>query len=155
MPWNPSISPPPGLSQDRTLTTLSAIDGLSKEVQILKSLYYASMRERHNRTVEAHCRTFGWIFETETLPNHNPRSNIKLTTWLKSKDGLFWVSGKPGSGKSTFMKWLAQEHKTIEALCQWAGPADLCTASFFFWISGYTMQKSQIELLKVSDARDS
>lgn len=128
--------------------SLSAIDHLSREVLILESLYFTSMDERHASFIDAHHQTFDWIFDTAKLPLQDPRSAIALDRWLESKDGLFWVSGKAGSGKSTFMKWLAQEQKTIAALQRWASPAVLCTASFYFWISGWAIQKSQNGLLQ-------
>jgi hypothetical protein len=128
--------------------SLSAIDELAKEIAILTSLSFTSMEERHSRIVEAHCRTFEWIFRTKHLALSDPRSSIALGSWLRSKHGIFWVSGKPGSGKSTFMKWLVQERQTIEALRQWAGSADLITASFYFWISGAPIQKSQQGLFR-------
>lgn len=32
---------------------------------------------------------------------------VDLTSWLQNGKGLFWVSGEPGSGKSTFMKYIS------------------------------------------------
>lgn len=128
--------------------SLSVIDRLSKEVEMLRNLAFDSMEERHSRFAEAHSKTFEWVFNTEWLPLHDPRSKISLEAWLTSGTGLFWVSGKPGSGKSTFMKWLAQEPTTIKSLQQWAMEADVVTASFYFWISGTSIQKSQQGLLR-------
>ena len=41
--------------------------------------------------------------------------------WLSSGNGIFHVSGKPGSGKSTLMKFLYDHPRTKEELEKWAG----------------------------------
>ncbi|KAK7915288.1 hypothetical protein PG985_012991 [Apiospora marii] len=75
--------------------------------------------------------------ERELARNHFNR-------WLEFESGLFYISGKPGSGKSTLMKFLAQDSHTRRQLRNWAAAAgrQLVLASFFFWISGTTLQKS-------------
>jgi hypothetical protein len=55
---------------------------------------------------------------------------------------------QPGSGKSTLMKQAFDHADTVRALKKWAGPADLCMASYYFWNQGFEMQKSQIGLLQ-------
>lgn len=47
------------------------------------------------------------------------RSGICLAQWLKSQDpkeGLYWIGGKPGGGKSTLMKYLYGYVRTQELL---------------------------------------
>jgi ABC-type thiamine transport system ATPase subunit len=53
------------------------------------------MDNREERILEAHEKTFRWIFKDSPFKH-----------WLESKTGsnLFWISGKAGSGKSTLMK---------------------------------------------------
>lgn len=46
------------------------------------------------------------------------------------------------------MKYVCDHEKTIEALKQWSGDLQLVTASYFFWNSGLSMQKSQKGLLQ-------
>lgn len=63
----------------------------------LKALYYASMDDRkaHIDKDEAKEGTCDWIWSTN------------FAQWLASADEkLFWISGKPGSGKSTLMRFL-------------------------------------------------
>lgn len=59
--------------------------------------------------------------------------NAQLRTWLHDGNGLFHISGKPGSGKSTLMKYLVKHPKVIEALEAWAHPKRLALGRFFFW----------------------
>jgi len=84
---------------------------------ILDSLSYPGMTDRRDALAEAHKKTFDWTFldgETEFLMERDPRGNeerdryvtvdMSFRSWLQQKDqGLFCVTGKPGSGKSTFM----------------------------------------------------
>jgi hypothetical protein len=46
------------------------------------------------------------------------------------------------------MKYICNHKTTLEILRRWAGTEQLFTASFFFWNSGYPMQKSQVGLLQ-------
>lgn len=63
---------------------------------------------------------------------------------------MYWVCGKAGSGKSTFMKHMYDERKTRQFLSVWAGNHRLCVATFFFWNSGTREQKSQRQKLATS-----
>jgi len=46
------------------------------------------------------------------------------------------------------MKYVSNHRATLETLRGWAGAEQLFTANFFFWNSGYPMQKSQVGLLQ-------
>jgi hypothetical protein len=129
-------------------SSISAISDVSKEVAILRSLSFRSMEDRQAKIAEAHSTTFGWVFKSHMLPSNDVRSRIGLGKWLRSEGGVFWVSGKAGSGKSTLMKWLYNEPRTLAELREWAKGAELVTASFYFWNSGTDMQKSQQGLLQ-------
>lgn len=70
----------------------------------------------------------------------------RFTTWLETEDDrrFFFISGKPGSGKSTLMKSISQDPLTEELLQAWAlrDGKPLILASFYFWISGSPLQKN-------------
>ena len=121
---------------------------LSQEVRIVRSLQFKAMSIRHSKITDAYHKTFKWVFGDHRLPPSDPRSKIGLRTWLESGSGIFWVSGKAGSGKSTLMKWLYDEPHTIMSLETWAGQSELSSASFYFWNAGTDMQKSQLGLLR-------
>jgi hypothetical protein len=70
------------------------------------------------------------------------RARTSFLKWLRLGSGLFYISGKAGSGKSTLMKFLCQHHLTREELCLWAVDKKLVFAHFFFWNSGTDLQKS-------------
>lgn len=64
--------------------------------------------------------------------------------WLQEKHGLFYISGKPGSGKSTLVKYISQDPLTQELLKAWANKdaKDVIAIPFFFWNSGTKEQKT-------------
>jgi hypothetical protein len=115
--------------------------------KILKSLYFKTIQARQVNVKEAHAETFEWIFNDSDDPVE-PQTRFK--TWMRSesKNGIYWVSGKAGSGKSTLMKFLHNHRVTLSTLESWSGGERLVIASHFFWSSGNAMQKSQEGLLQ-------
>lgn len=83
--------------------------------------------------------TFDWAFDDDSTG---------LCTWLSRGSGLFWVCGKPGSGKSTFMKHLYQDTRTAELLRASSIGTKLMVVSFFFHHRGNHVQKSFEGLLR-------
>lgn len=77
-----------------------------------------------------------------------PWSNFKHWLMGEGKDP-YWLSGKPGSGKSTLMKYISTEFSTFcrsdEELSAWS---DAVICSHFFWNLGTSMQKDYAGLLR-------
>jgi hypothetical protein len=113
--------------------------------RILESLRFKTMKVRYSRITDAHPRTFRWMFSKS---GENPYININFVEWLQSDETIYWISGKPGSGKSVLMKYLVDAEQTTTLLRSWAGPKKLATGSFFLWIAGTEMQKSQEGLFR-------
>lgn len=109
---------------------------IATTVALLKSLHFNNMDLRHSKIAEAHHNTCRSAFTS------------KIARWLRSDDPIFWVSGKPGSGKSTLMKFLADFEETSECLRKWAGNRTLVIVGYYLWINGTEMQRSQIGLLR-------
>jgi hypothetical protein len=79
-----------------------------KERKLLSSLAFATMMDRYNTILNTHENTFEWIFEkSHHFPEEDPRSRVMFTKWLLQGDGVYWISRKPGSGKSTLMKYIS------------------------------------------------
>ncbi|KAG7008308.1 hypothetical protein G7Y79_00006g019280 [Physcia stellaris] len=123
------------------------LSSLAKEVEstasdqmLLRSLYFKDIRTRETQVASSHEATFKWLLD--------PGSPTNVTEWLESQNGIFWVTGKPGSGKSTLMKYLVAHPHTMHLLRSWAGTRRLVTASFYFWHAGTTIQKSQEGLFR-------
>lgn len=112
---------------------------------ILKSLYYLELRDRHNRISDAYEKTFQWIYGD---PYPGEKSWTHFVQWLESDENLYWITGKAGSGKSTLMKYLFNDTRTLEHLNIWASGRPLLVAAFFFWDSGTDLQKSHDGLFR-------
>jgi hypothetical protein len=112
---------------------------------ILRSLRDPTTTSRYEDLAEAHPNTFNWAFHDST-EDQLPWDNLK--EWCESGNGVYWVSGKAGSGKSTLMKHLFDSPKTAKYLGKWARNIPLCFATFFFWNSGTKEQKSELGCLR-------
>jgi hypothetical protein len=153
-------SPGPELSslQDMMAHVSLSERNVARELAIISSLGFESRTVRHSAISPAHKETFQWVFRTRTDPTQEQATTSntvfkgnkqpKLLEWLKHGSGAFWVSGKPGSGKSTFMKFIADHPATRSALSHWAHPLPVVIASHYFWGSGTEMQKSLQGLLQ-------
>lgn len=65
--------------------------------------------------------------------------------WLQSSDNLFCIRGKPGSGKSTLVKFIIDNKNTTQLLLRWSQTATII--SHFFWKIGSSPQNSVKGLL--------
>ncbi|KAI9711554.1 MAG: hypothetical protein M1820_002119 [Bogoriella megaspora] len=125
-------------------------DTLTSEEYILKSLCFNTMDERSDRIQPAHAKAFEWIFddssaedETSGVQNEVDKargrpSKANFSEWLGSGKQTYWVSGKPGSGKSTLMNRLER----------WAGGQDVFIGSYYFWQAGTRIQNSLEGLIR-------
>ncbi|KAL6353844.1 hypothetical protein LRP88_12838 [Fusarium phalaenopsidis] len=78
----------------------------------------------------------------QAYPESHPRSWPCFTTWLQSeRPSIYWICGKPGSGKSTLMKFIASdESPTRDSLKQWQSGVQIL--SHYFWLAGSPMQNN-------------
>jgi len=113
--WDQSLASKQDL-QDRSKALTEIIrEGykFKKQYRLLNTLNYSSMRSRHARIVEAHARTFDWIFvPPDEVPKDRKLPVVKFVRWLRQSDSIYWISGKAGSGKSTLMKYLSNHQNT-------------------------------------------
>lgn len=105
--------------------------------QILNSLNFIEMHSRMNNIEESHADTFQWIFEQDATQPWD-----SFCDWLRDDDAVYWIKGKPGSGKSTLMKFLIDDARTRDLLAQWSSSQQPLIVKFYFWLSGTQMQRS-------------
>ena len=89
------------------------------------------MNQRAISIKNAHLGTFQCIFSSN-LP-----AWATFVTWLASDENLYWISGKPGSGKSTLTKFVVADAHTKALL-----KADTAIVAHYFWNAGDEMQRS-------------
>ena len=119
----------------------------SQREQLLNSLRYSSMNERRNHVSDSHEDTFHWVLRSEreeddeSLVAFDERPDFPdFVGWLESEQQRYWISGKPGSGKSTLMKFIIEHPKTRQALDKWAPESVIL--SHYFWKPGGGLQCS-------------
>lgn len=112
------------------------------ERSIIGSLSFPAMRDRGDLIPEAYKKTFEWIFHDST----------GFTKWLEAEDEpIYWITGKPGSGKSTLIKYILDHPTITSSLRSWAGrmKAEPLCAGYYFWEAGSTpLQKSRVGLMR-------
>lgn len=106
---------------------------------VLETLIFAEINDRQDAIPSNYAQTFEWILHDAA---------VGFADWARFRSGLFWITGKPGSGKSTLMKYLSNHRKTFDLLQSWAGSDKLIIAQHYFWIVGTPTQKSQAGLLR-------
>ncbi|KAJ5887721.1 hypothetical protein N7495_007762 [Penicillium taxi] len=104
---------------------------LSDTVQAcLKSLAFDEIESRQFEVEDATIGTCKWLLSNETL-----------IYWTRQHRGLLWIRGKPGSGKSTLMKYALREIPAIY-------DANTMVISFFFHGRGQELQKTPYGLYR-------
>jgi hypothetical protein len=98
------------------------------------SLRFPEQDLRYEAITDAFPSSFGWVWKKE----------LNLMKWLLKDPGVYWIRGKPGSGKSTLMKYLYKNEKFRQEL-KTTGQIDLW---FFFNERGEYLQKTFEGLLR-------
>lgn len=88
---------------------------------------------RREQIEQQYSGTLDWIFQKEKLG---------FTQWLKNGAGLYWIRGKPGSGKSTLMKFLSSSKEIGEHLKSARPRIRTISGWYFFYSRGSYVQKS-------------
>lgn len=96
------------------------------------------MADRYEDIAAAYRQTFRWIYE---------KPELKFVDWLEAGTGVYWITGKAGSGKSTLMKYLYEDPRTMARLPK--DIQDTLVAGFFFHDRGHDpLLKSQEGLFR-------
>lgn len=119
----------------------------SIDQNILDSLRFESMSARCEAIPEAYAKTFEWIFQ-EPAAQNPVRPWSSFNKWLLNGSGVYWLSGKAASGKSTLMRYIYESKETHRLLALSAHPAQISTCIIYFWSSGTLEQRSQSGLLR-------
>ncbi|KAF2178066.1 hypothetical protein K469DRAFT_512952, partial [Zopfia rhizophila CBS 207.26] len=119
---------------------------IPREREILEWLDFRQMSWRFEEIDPAYQRTYEWIFRSppgnqdwDDFTAHLRGSNVTMP---------YFINGKPGSGKSTLMKFIVKEPETKKSLKLWAGKDELLVLKFFFWNLGTRLQKSITGMLR-------
>jgi hypothetical protein len=118
-------------------------DDRQRNDNILASLSFPEMDSRRQQIIPPAAETFQWLL-ADPLSRSAPGS--RFASFLRSdsdSDRIFWISGIPGSGKSSLMSHLLDQlERGIGEVLQSHNPAKII-ASYFFWSpSTNILQKS-------------
>lgn len=135
--------------------------------RLIGSLKFDRMNERRSEVTPSHPNTFTWMLQDGSDVERSQRSSESFdnehgsisedrtddwelsnatdswdsfSDWLRSTHSVYWISGKPGSGKTTLMKYLLGQPQTQKYLNQWKPNAIII--SHFLWRPGTVMQQS-------------
>ncbi|KAB8360563.1 hypothetical protein FH972_024303 [Carpinus fangiana] len=106
---------------------------------MMASLELDEVAAREEAVSNAYESTFDWVFTD---------SKLGFRRWLQSANNVFWIAGKPGSGKSTLMKYIWHDARTQKTLGTSDRDVKLLKAKFFFHDRGSYAQKSFEGLLQ-------
>jgi hypothetical protein len=130
--WKKEISS--RLVQAQTTPIIKTSDNLifSREIYdnlystCLKSLNETETKRRLEEIKSSFKATYNWLFELE----------ISFSDWLTEKRStpVYWIQGKPGSGKSTVMKYIMAHSLTQKRLKKYNTTSPWLITSYFFTI---------------------
>jgi hypothetical protein len=116
---------------------------------IIDSLVFDTIQGREEAIPEAFRKTFSWIFQRNPTELDGRHLWSSFPEWLESDTHQpYWISGKPGSGKSTLMKFILQQPLLQQHLQKWAGSFDLLITRYYAWVAGSDLQKSSEGLMR-------
>ncbi|KAF4177918.1 hypothetical protein CNMCM8927_008970 [Aspergillus lentulus] len=135
--------------QDNILSRLQELthNRIEKEEheRLLGSLHYETMKARRNHIIANHDDTFSWIFHPQRS-NSDANNQDGFVEWLQfSRQRLFWINGKAGSGKSVLMKFLVDNPRTQSILNDANGTT--IVLSHFLWFAGKPLERNMKGLL--------
>ncbi|KAH5602359.1 hypothetical protein HBI45_122960 [Parastagonospora nodorum] len=110
-------------------TGISRLEAQQKK-KVMRSLWFEQFQVRHTTIETAHAQTCRWLL-----------SNCQFSDWLNPEHlthhhGVLWIKGKPGTGKSTVMKFaLAHVQETMK---------DSVVIHFFFNARGEEIERSTV-----------
>lgn len=131
--------------------------------EFIQSLFYPEISSRFDNIAKSHEGTCQWFFESSKsragVENLSQAEKSRARPWDSFEEWLrsdghnpYWLSGKPGSGKSTLMKYISTKfhiyRQSLEPSSPWSNAHDVIMCSFFFWSLGSSIQKNYLGLLK-------
>ena len=119
-----------GSAPSGTLTTTDA----NQRQEFLDRLRFNQMNARHATIKNAHTKTCKWLLRTSQY------KEWLEDTKISDHHGFLWMKGKPGTGKSTLMKFAYANAKKAMG--------DTIVISFFFNARGEDLEKSVLGMYR-------
>ncbi|KAG6363935.1 hypothetical protein INS49_009038 [Diaporthe citri] len=115
----------------------------------LVSGVFDEISNREKLIADAYENTFSWVFQKTPVIEAGKHLWSSFPKWLEGNDkSVFWITGKPGSGKSTLMKFILSSDELRKFLEKWAAGLPLQVTNFYAWVAGSDLQKSHLGLMR-------
>ncbi|KAG8165529.1 hypothetical protein KVR01_004081 [Diaporthe batatas] len=122
--------------------------GVAPQHRLLQSLQFPQMQDRREEISRAYENTYEWLFQDHPGEEEGWHSFVAWARRLGSPQRIYWIHGKPGSGKSTLSRFVYDRLDIDDHLRPWAESRAVVKAAHFFWNPGTTLQKSWIGMLR-------
>lgn len=127
----------------------SMITTIPIQHRILRHLIPDEIGSRQDQILEADPDTCRWILEpVEGDQGYRSHTRDKFISWLRTGRDVLHISGNPGAGKSTLMKFIARNPRTQKELSGWAGNRQLIFGQFYVWAAGKEAQRTLPGMLR-------
>ncbi|KAK5098828.1 hypothetical protein LTS08_006206 [Lithohypha guttulata] len=108
---------------------------------IADKLFFPEILQRYETIEERYGNTLEWMFNP---PEDEQPPWDSFVDWLRGGNSIYWVSGKPGSGKSTLMKYLVKKVQGDNFF----GDKPPIVLSCWFWEAGQLLQHNETGCLR-------
>ncbi|PTB65093.1 hypothetical protein BBK36DRAFT_1121703 [Trichoderma citrinoviride] len=123
--------------------TSANIDSRMVSSAIAAGVEFDTIQLRENAIPKSFETTYSWIFQDEPPVDQDIPRWHSFPKWLQDDSHeVYWITGKPGSGKSTIMKLILQHESLRDALSQSLGSLRPLLVKYYAWHPGSTLQKS-------------
>ncbi|KAG6358736.1 hypothetical protein INS49_012255 [Diaporthe citri] len=120
----------------------SLITIIPMQHRVLRHLIPDEIVSRRDQILEADPDTCRWVLEpVEGDQDYRKEVRSRFTSWLRTGNNVLHISGNPGAGKSTLMKFIGGNPRAREELRAWAGNRQLIFGQFYFWAAGSDSQR--------------
>jgi len=116
---------------------------------ITEGLRFDAFHQREAAVTDAIMQTYAWIYQRNPAKEplaHSTPGVLKWASfpgWLENpSETTYWITGKPGSGKSTIMKYILNSPALQSHIRAWAGGEPVIVINYYAWNAGTTPQKS-------------
>ncbi|KKP04974.1 hypothetical protein THAR02_02911 [Trichoderma harzianum] len=110
---------------------------------IATGIQFSNFQTREGAISNTFMETYSWILQNEPPKKDNTPLWDSFPHWLEDDSNkVYWITGKPGSGKSTMVKLISQHVALRDMLSRSLGSLRLLLVKFYAWLAGTTLQKS-------------
>lgn len=130
-------------------TAIQGVDDAYFRTAILKSLTFKDSSSREDAIPPAYRDTFSWVYVLDPPIVKGKPLWSSFPAWLEADtDQPYWITGKPGSGKSTLMKFMQKDPRLMTHLRKWTRGLPVHIANYYAWIAGSQLQNSHEGLIR-------